>query len=246
TGLAPPLDPPLRITATFGEYRGGHFHMGIDLSTDETVGKPVYAPMSGDIVRVRSSGVGYGRSIYLKARDGRMFVFGHLDRFDSPLAEYVQAAQDSNAEYEQDLWPPAGRLVVKRGQRLAWSGQSGVGVPHLHVEVRRGDTNLNPLAQGIDVGDTRAPWIRAVVLEPISETSRVEGAASALVVPRSAHPDTVRAWGRLRVCVEAVDGSGLAQARMAPFAAGYEVDGAPQVAVQFDSVSWDDAAEVEV
>src|SRR5262249_32491617 len=67
TGLAPPLDPPLRITATFGEYRGGHFHMGIDLSTDETVGKPVYAPMSGDIVRVRSSAVGSGRPIYLKA-----------------------------------------------------------------------------------------------------------------------------------------------------------------------------------
>ena len=39
----PPLDPPLRITGSFGELRGGHFHAGLDFSTGGTTGRPVYA-----------------------------------------------------------------------------------------------------------------------------------------------------------------------------------------------------------
>src|SRR6185369_10138969 len=82
----PPLAPPLRLTGSFGEYRGGHLHAGLDLSTDEKVGMPVIAPLDGRIVRVRTSGVGYGRSLYLEAKDGRLLVLGHLDAFDEPLA----------------------------------------------------------------------------------------------------------------------------------------------------------------
>src|SRR5437899_3062094 len=35
----PPLDPPLRITATFGEFRRAHFHAGTDFSTEHHIGK---------------------------------------------------------------------------------------------------------------------------------------------------------------------------------------------------------------
>src|SRR5262245_21539160 len=100
----PPLDPPLTINGGFGEYRPGHFHAGVDLGTDERVGKVVRAPLAGSIVRVRTSGVGYGRSLYLEARDGRLLQFGHLDAFVEPLGAYVAAAQESSGQYEQDLW----------------------------------------------------------------------------------------------------------------------------------------------
>jgi hypothetical protein len=245
--LPAPIQEPLRLTATFGEYRANHFHAGVDLSTGERVGVPVHAPLDGEVVRVRASGVGYGRALYVRARDGRLLVFGHLDRFDSPIAEYVQAIQDSTGDYEQDLEVPAGRLRVRAGQRLAWSGDSGAGPPHLHVEVRHGDTALNPLREGLPAPDTRRPRVTAVVLEPFDPTARVEGAAGALVLPRArARRDTVRAWGRLRVSVQAVDGVDARAARMAPYVAGYALDGAPQVGVAFDSVSWYDAPEVEV
>lgn len=39
----PPLAPPLRLTGTFGEYRRGHLHTGIDLSTYGETGWPVSA-----------------------------------------------------------------------------------------------------------------------------------------------------------------------------------------------------------
>ena len=122
----PPLDPPLRLTGTFGELRGGHFHGGVDFSTGGGIGRPVYAALSGTIERVRTSGAGYGRSLYLRSRDGRLLVYGHLDQFVQPIAEYVEAFQDSTGQYEQDLWPDAARFHFRAGDLLAWSGRSPI------------------------------------------------------------------------------------------------------------------------
>src|SRR2546426_11165406 len=123
----PPLDPPLKVTGDFGESRTTHFHAGLDFGTDRQVGKPVYAPLGGWIKRARASGVGYGRSLYLQAYDGRLLVFGHLDAFDGPIATYVAAKQDSSGQFEQDLWPDSLELRVNAGDRIAWSGKSGTG-----------------------------------------------------------------------------------------------------------------------
>src|SRR5687767_4131159 len=60
-----PLAKPLVFNGGFGDYRIGHFHAGFDLGTGRKVGRPVLAPDAGWIERVRSSGVGYGRSTYL-------------------------------------------------------------------------------------------------------------------------------------------------------------------------------------
>src|SRR5262245_33823063 len=65
-----PIDTPLVLTASFGEYRSGHFHAGLDFSTQQAVGRPVYAPASGWVRRARASGVGYGRGLYFQADDG--------------------------------------------------------------------------------------------------------------------------------------------------------------------------------
>ena len=126
-----PLDGALALTGNFGNSRSNHFHAGFDLETGGRVGKPVFAPLPGHIERVRASGIGYGRSVYLKADDGRLLVFGHLDAFDEPLASYVAAVQESTGQYEQDLWPDASRFPAHTGQRIAWSGESGGGGPHL-------------------------------------------------------------------------------------------------------------------
>src|SRR6185369_17044873 len=79
-----PLTPPLIVTGGFGEYRVGHFHAGFDFGTGGKVGQPVFAPLAGHIERIRASGVGYGRSIYLRTRDGRLIQFGHLDAYAEP------------------------------------------------------------------------------------------------------------------------------------------------------------------
>jgi hypothetical protein len=232
-----PLDGPLITTGSFGEYRPGRFHAGLDLSTGEVTGKPVYAPLDGWIERIRTSGVGYGRSLYLHSSDGRLILLGHLDAFDEPLASYVAAAQDSSGQYEQDLWPERSRFRVSAGQRLGWSGRSGgVGQPHLHLEIRRGDMAINPLLAGASVEDTTAPEITGITIEPRTASSRVNGRAAPLRLPLGAGLDTVRIEGLARVEIEARD-PGARRADMQPYAITMRWGG-QFVRCAFDSLSW--------
>ena len=239
-GFAPfqraPLDGPIIITGSFGEFRPGHFHAGLDYSTGGGIGMPVYAPLDGWIERARSSGSGYGRSVYLHATDGRLLVFGHLDAFDEPIASYIATAQDSSGLYEQDLWFEAGRMPVKAGQRLGWSGESGIGVPHLHLEVRRGDMGINPLLAGASATDHSTPLITRLALEPVGLDSRVNGRGIPVHLRLGAHPESVTIIGAARVVVDAHD-PGERGALMEP----YEVEmrwGDHHVTCRFDSVSW--------
>jgi murein DD-endopeptidase MepM/ murein hydrolase activator NlpD len=242
----PPLDPPLEVTGDFGEYRTGHVHAGLDFATGGVTGRPVFAATAGGIVRVRASGVGYGRSIYLQAPDGRLLVYGHLDAFDEPLASYVAAAQDSSGQYEQDLWPATGALRVRAGQRLGWTGQSGAGGPHFHFEIRRVDMAYAPSRAGLPWADTLAPRIAAVWLEPLDDTSAVERSPAPRRVALGARGDTVLVRGRVRAVVDAWDPAaggdmmGVWRTRVewcrpgAPGAAGM----CHFAEVVFDSVSW--------
>ncbi len=232
----PPLAIPLVLTGSFGEHRNSHLHAGVDLGTNGVVGVPVLACLDGHIVRVRASGAGYGRSLYLQADDGRLLVYGHLDAFDEPLASYVAKQQDSTGKYEQDLWPEGKRFRVRRGQRLGWSGRSGTGSPHLHFEIRHGDMALNPLLAGLAAADPFAPELRAVTLEPLDARSFVARGQRPLTLAFGAAPDTVVLEGRARVTLEAVD-PGDRRSNMAPYALGAGWREA-WFETRFDSVSW--------
>lgn len=234
--IAPPLPPPLVVTGGFGEYRIGHFHAGFDLSTGRRVGKPVRAPESGWVERVRCSGVGYGRSVYLHASDGRTFQLGHLDTFAPAIDAYVRKAQAANGQYEQDLWPEPKELPVRAGAIVAWSGQSGAGGPHLHFEIRRGDVAYHPQRAGLVVADRQPPTIPRVTLEPLDDSSAVQGVAGPITIALG-NADTVRAIGRLRAIVDARDGLWSGVDRMVPWSVGITWRGRT-TECRFDSVSW--------
>ncbi len=231
-----PLDPPLRLSGSFGEYRPGHFHAGVDLGTGGVVGSPVYASLAGHVVRVRASGIGYGRSVYVQGDDGRLLVYGHLDAFDGPLAAWVDAVQDSSGEYEQDLWPAPGRFPVRAGQRLGWSGRSGTDSPHLHFEIRRGDVAYNPLLAGLSLPDTIAPRLGHLALVPLRADAGGGRPASPTILECSGG-DTTLLVGVGRLVVEAVDARDDGRFTVAPWR--IRLEGAGQtVECRFDSVSW--------
>jgi hypothetical protein len=232
-----PLDLPLILTGGFGEFRSNHFHAGLDLGTGGVVGKSVYAPLSGWIERVRTSGAGYGRSLYLHADDGRLMVFGHLDAFAPPIAGFVAAVQESSGQYEQDLWPAAGRFRVTAGQRIAWTGESGAGGPHLHFEIRRGDMAYNPLRAGLAIPDTSAPTLASAAFEPLDDTSYVERSPAPVTVRLAEAPPRVKVHGRVRVVVAARDGVWRGVDRMVPWSVSAAFEGG-EVECRFDSVSW--------
>src|SRR5438132_3175397 len=234
---AAPLPRPLTVTGGFGEYRVGHFHAGLDLGTHQHVGMKVMAPAAGWVERIRASGVGYGRSVYLHVDDGRLIQLGHLDAFVEPLASYVRARQDSSGQYEQDLWPERNQFRFRAGQLIAWSGQSGAGGPHLHVEIRRGDVAYHPMRAGLLAMDSSPPSIVDLTLEPLDDASWVEGSAGPYTRTLSARADTVHVVGRVRAVVGARDGVWRGVDRMVPWSVGMQWEGR-ETECRFDSVSW--------
>ena len=248
-----PLDVPVAPTSTFGEYRSRHFHGGLDLSTHETIGYPVHAPAEGEAVRVRASGGGYGRALYLLMVDGRTAVFGHLDGFAPPLQAWVDSVQQATGKYEQDLTVPApGRFHFARGETIAWSGGSGAGPPHLHVELREGDTGINPWRFGLTPEDHVPPTLAALWVYPATAAGRVEGDARAhrypfhqtTSGPTLAKPINVR--GPVRAAVEAWDRTQARPNQLGVYGLSVALDGQPVYEARFDSVSWLYAPEAEV
>ena len=121
---------PLILTASPGEFRGPHLHAGIDLSTKQTTGWPVYAIEDGVVLRIKSKYRSEGRAVYLKHLDGRVSVYAHLEDY-SPA---IQSLAPKKRYF--DIFPKT-KLTVRKGKLLGYSGESGAGLPHLHFEIRK-------------------------------------------------------------------------------------------------------------
>lgn len=165
-----PLDLPREVTSSFGEYRPGRFHAGIDLRTGG-IGQAVHAAGDGYVSRVRCSPFGYGKAVYVTLDNGYTVVYGHLNDYRDDLRALVRQAQHAAENYTVDLTPKAGEFRVKRGEIIARSGQTGIGVPHLHWEIR--DANgllVHPGLVGTTWPDTTRPILQRLLLCPVNGT----------------------------------------------------------------------------
>lgn len=170
-----PLDLPRELTSSFAEYRPGRFHMGIDLRTGP-IGKDVRAATDGYVSRLRCSPYGYGKAVYVQFDDGNSAVYAHLDDFAPALRDYVRTAQHAREEYTVDLTVPRGQFPVKKGEIIAKSGQTGIGVPHLHYELRdSAGVPINPRLLGVTWPDKTPPVIYTVSVVPLTTESTVFG-----------------------------------------------------------------------
>ncbi len=166
-----PLKSTIDLSSGFGDYRDGHFHFGLDLRTDGVIGKPVFAPADGYVWRVRTSYTGYGKALYIHGDDGSIYVMAHLSEFYTPVDQLVKTNQVATERYYVDLSPPADSLRVKKGELVAYSGQTGVGAPHLHFERRDGDTPLNPLTHGFNLPDKTRPTFERLAFQMTDDHS---------------------------------------------------------------------------
>lgn len=180
-----PLGIPLRLSATFGELRTNSLHSGIDIRTNETTGWPVYAVADGSITRIKVEPGGFGKAIYISHPNGYMTVYAHLDHFPQRIREYVEQQQYALEQFQVDLFPKAADLPVKKGDTIAFSGNSGGSSgPHLHFEVRDDATQniLNPLLFGFPVTDPTPPSLQILMLYPLDSRSKVQEKAQAVSV----------------------------------------------------------------
>lgn len=165
-----PIDTPFVLAGTFGEIRNDHFHSGIDFSTGNEQGKPVYAAADGYVSRIKVSAVGFGKAIYVTHPNGFVTVYGHLKKYEEAVEKYVRKLQYKNEQFELDAALEPNKIKVKKGAVIAWTGNTGSSTgPHLHFEIRDEKTEepVNPLLFGYSVSDTIAPVIKEVRLYPV-------------------------------------------------------------------------------
>ena len=73
-----PVDFPIKLSGTFGEFRNNHFHAGLDIKTQGKEGVKIRSSNSGWVNRIRVSLNGYGKALYVDHLDGTTSVYGHL------------------------------------------------------------------------------------------------------------------------------------------------------------------------
>src|SRR5215212_5444228 len=88
-----PLNIPMQLVANFGEIRANHWHMGLDIRTQQKVNLPVYAAADGYIARIKIEPGGFGRAIYINHPNGYTTVYAHLNDFSPALEAYVKREQ---------------------------------------------------------------------------------------------------------------------------------------------------------
>jgi hypothetical protein len=183
----PPLDIPMYLSGTFGELRSNHFHAGIDIKTQGVEGKNVFAVADGYVSRIKVSLWGYGNVIYITHPNGLISVYGHLQRFNKVINRFVRKGQYKRKSYVVELFPDKDELVVKKGDVIALSGNTGGSMgPHLHFEIRDAGNQhpLNPLLyKSIKIKDRTKPVIAELAIYPVGNSSVVNNGTDTLFLP---------------------------------------------------------------
>lgn len=214
--LPNPFDFPILLSGNFGELRSNHFHSGIDFKTQGVEGKAIHTPQDGYVSRISVSPSGYGNALYLDHPDGTTSVYGHLLRFTPEVADYVKKQQYAQESFSINLNPPTDMFLFKKGEIIAWSGNTGNSAGnHLHFEIRdtRSEDVLDPVAYFKDkITDTRPPRIQGVMVCPVEGEGIVNGKSRKQEFKQFVMQDNkqtisarIEAWGKTGLAVKAYD-----------------------------------------
>ncbi len=174
-----PVKPGQRnyLSGTMGELRGAHFHGGMDIKTGGATGLKIYAVADGYVSRIKVYGGGYGNALYIAHPQlGTTSVYGHLKKFNDEIAGFVLNEQYKRKSFSVNLFPEKDAFKVKKGDIVAFSGNSGSsGGPHLHFEIRDNQQiPRNPLFYGFDeIKDNISPTVQKIGLKTMNKNSRV-------------------------------------------------------------------------
>ena len=156
----PPLEIPLLLSGNFGEFRGSHFHAGLDIKTKGRQGFKVKSILAGSIRRIKVSTSGYGKTLYVEHANGTTSVYAHLQKFAPKIEKIVKQLQYQKERFLIQSYHKNNELIVKQGEVIGYSGNTGGSLgPHLHFELRDSKTQmpLNPLTLNFDIKDNQRP-----------------------------------------------------------------------------------------
>jgi hypothetical protein len=243
-----PLDIPIILSGNFGELRSNHFHSGLDMKTEGVEGKRVYAVADGYVSRIKVSPWGYGKALYITHPNGLVSVYAHLKDYNGQIASYVKKAQYASKQFEIELLPLPTEMLVKKGDVVAFTGNTGgSGGPHLHFEIRDEKTEhpLNPFLYGFDVADNVKPIVNEIIIYPLDEHSNINGSFIAkrfTLVPNGntlKPSQAISAHGKIGFGISSHDQHNGAHNRVGVYSIELKVDGKRKYFHQMDRFSFD-------
>lgn len=243
-----PLDIPMLLSGSFGELRSNHFHSGLDIKTRQKEGIPIYAPADGYVSRIKIAHYGYGKALYIKHPNGYSTVYAHLQKFETSIQDLVKQKQYKKESYEIELFPKQNSLPVKKGDLIAYTGNSGSsGGPHLHYEIRDSyGRPMNPMLFGLDIPDTKDPVVTAVFAYPMGDDASVnksfEPVPLRLIKQKDGTYKTekISAYGKIGFGVATTDQQNGAYNRNGVYQIQTSFNGMPKIDICFEKFSFDE------
>ncbi|AMQ56717.1 M23 family metallopeptidase [Algoriphagus sanaruensis] len=202
------------LSGNFSELRPNHFHTGLDYKFGGVEGEPIYAAADGWVHRIKISSFGYGNVIYLKHPNGNITLYGHLRNFVPRLHDWMIQKMYEAEQNELEVMPGVGELPVKKGELIAYGGNTGSsGGPHLHFEIRDSlDRAMDPLKAGFpEILDNIPPTPQKIAIVPLELDSRVNGKFQRIeltpVLSGSSYriPETIRVSGKVGLEIQSYD-----------------------------------------
>jgi hypothetical protein len=250
-----PTNAGKKLPATFGDMRPGRYHAGVDISTNGGSGYEVYAVEDGFIERILVSTQGYGKAIYLRLKDRRIVVYGHLQKFIPKFERRIIALQEQQGKYAVDIRFNRTEYPVRRGDVIGYTGDTGtISGPHLHFEIRNPSNHpLNPLTYGFDLEDDIKPEIAHLAIIPLGQGTVAHGSILPTILPayrikfgRYTIPDTIAVTGRFGLALETYDRHPEVRYRPTVYGLSLTVDGVLLYSVQFDSYRFEEGRLMEL
>ena len=246
-----PLDIPLQLSGNFGELRPNHFHAGFDLKTMQKEGLNVYAVADGYVSRIKISTFGNGKAIYITHPNGYTSVYGHLQRAFGPIEDFIKKSHYNERSFEIEVYLKPGELVVKKGQIIALSGNTGGSEgPHLHFEFRdnRTENIINPMLFGFDklLKDTKKPIFSSIYVYPLTEATTVNQSKRPLLLNLMLQKDgtylsdKVIANGKIGFGINTSDYDDVSFNQNGVYKLQTFYNGLPNFGYQFDTYSFDE------
>lgn len=249
-----PTDASRKITSSFAEYRSTHFHGGIDISTNGQKGYNVYAVSDGYVYRVQVSPHGYGKKLFIRHTNGYFSTYAHLDRFNDAITRFVREEQYKQGTYSVSITLHPNQLSVKKGEVIAYTGETGVGPPHLHFEIR--DENLNPVnpisfEKNFLTTDNIPPYIKRIVILPLDFHSFVDKSSSPKYFSRFSKkkdlfiiPNIIHINGKIGIGVDVLDRSDSSWSKVGIHRLEFYLNDSLAFALQFDRIPANETKQI--
>lgn len=246
-----PLDIPMQLSGNFGELRPNHFHAGFDLKTMQKEGLEVHAVADGYVSRIKISTFGNGKTLYITHSNGYTSVYGHLQRATDSIENFIKKAHYTEQAFEIEMYLKPGELLVKKGQIIALSGNTGASEgPHLHFEFRdnRTENIINPMLFGFDkfMKDTKKPIIFNVYAYPLDDETLVNQSRRPLLINLVLQKDgtyladKVVANGKIGFGINTFDYDDVSFNKNGVYKVQTFYNGIPNFGYQFDTYSFDE------